>query len=261
MAFVPVASSVPVFFLDPTQLDDNGNPTARSTTINVLTQTVSFPGGDAQLVGNAEYRIPIAGPVTIAPFLDVGLNTVLRPSQLRLSDQAVEALREVFPRVEFSNQLSLVPNTNARLRSSAGLEVVVNLPVVNAPFRVYWAYNLNRLSQNITIPAASFDVPEGVELPPGVFENQIVPLLEGNIIGFVVACYTSVIGEAFYMIVMLAVFGVVYNRTGSLAACGILWLLVGGGLITAMQLVSPIAVILVTFGMVGILYDVFGKRR
>ena len=177
MAYVPVATTVPVFFLDPTRLDENGNPTPRSTVINVLTQTISFPGGDAQLVGNAEYRIPLMGPVTIAPFLDVGLNTVLRPSQLRLSDQAVEALREAFPRVEIGNQLTLVPDTNARLRSSAGLEVVVNLPIVNAPFRVYWAYNLSRLSQNIVIPAAQFELPEGVELPPGVFENQIVPLL------------------------------------------------------------------------------------
>jgi outer membrane protein insertion porin family len=180
MAYVPVTTSVPVFFLDPTRLDENGNPTPRVTTINVLTETISFPGGDAQLVGNAEYRIPVMGPVTIAPFVDVGLNTVLRPSQLRLSEEALEALRVTFPRREFGDQLTLVPNTNTRVRSSVGLEVVVTLPILNAPFRVYWAYNVARISEDIVVHSASFEVPAGVELPPGVFENQIVPLLSGS---------------------------------------------------------------------------------
>jgi len=95
-----------------------------------------------------------------------------------------------------------------------------------------------------------------------VFADQLIQyLLEGDILGFAVACYTSRIGEAFYGIVMLGVFGVVYNRTKSLAACGILWLLVGGALIVAMPTISPVAVILVTFGIVGILYDVAAKRR
>jgi len=95
-----------------------------------------------------------------------------------------------------------------------------------------------------------------------VFADQLIQyLLEGDLLGFVTACYTSRIGEGFYVIIMLGVFGVVYNRTKSLAVCGILWLLVGGALIYTMPIVSPIAVIFVTFGLVGILYDVFGKRR
>jgi outer membrane protein insertion porin family len=180
MAFIPASLTIPVFFLDPTKLDANGNPTVTATNVNVLTQTISFPGGDAQLVANVEYRIPIVGPVTIAPFFDAGMNTVLNTSQLRLNDQVVEALRDAFPRGEIADDLKLVPNTNARLRSSAGLEFVVNLPIVNAPFRVYWAYNLNRLTEDIVIPAASFELPQGVELPPGVFENQILPVLSAN---------------------------------------------------------------------------------
>lgn len=182
MAFVPVQSSFPVFFVDPTQLDDNGNPSLRQTNVNVLSQSLSFPGGDTQLVGNFEYRIPIAGPVQMAPFVDVGVNTVLRPSQLRISQQALESIRENFPNVEVGDTLDLVPNTNSRIRTSAGLEVVVNLPIVNAPFRIYWAYNLTRLDQNLTVPAASFELPQGSSLPPGVFENQILPGLEGNLL-------------------------------------------------------------------------------
>lgn len=182
MAYVPVSSTIPVFFLDPTRLDDNGNPSLRATTVNVLTRTISFPGGDTQLVGNFEYRIPIAGPVQLAPFFDVGYNAALRKSQLRLSDTVVEELREVFPRVEFSNQLEVVPKTSGRIRTSAGLEMVINLPVVNAPFRIYWAYNINRISEDIFIPGAEFELPDGTVLPPGVFESQIIPGLMNNLI-------------------------------------------------------------------------------
>lgn len=178
MAFVPVQTTIPVFFLDPTQLDANGNPTLRFARIQALNRTISFPGGDTQLVGNFEYRIPIAGPVSLAPFIDVGLNTVLRPSQLRLNDRALEELRTLFPNTSIPDNFDLVPGTNAQIRSSTGLELVINLPIVNAPFRIYWAYNLTRLNKQIEIPASSFRVPEGVTLPPGVFESQIEPNLD-----------------------------------------------------------------------------------
>ncbi|MFQ5663105.1 MAG: outer membrane protein assembly factor BamA [Terriglobia bacterium] len=177
LAFVPVRTSLPVFFLDPTRLDPNGNPRLRQTIVEVLNQTVTFPGGDTQLVGNFEYRIPIAGPVSLAPFLDVGLNTILRPSQLRLTPENLASLRTDFPDASVPDSLDLVPGTNTRIRTSGGLELVINLPIVNAPFRIYWAYNLSRLKEEINIPASSFSVPAGITLPPGVFESQILPQL------------------------------------------------------------------------------------
>ncbi len=175
MAYVPVRATVPFFFLDPTRLDPQGNPTLRFTTVEVLSQTISFPGGDTQLLANFEYRIPIAGPVQIAPFADFGWNGVWRRSQLKLNPEGVEALQEVFPNVVFGDQLELVADTNFRPRASVGLEMVVFVPILNVPFRVYWAYNALRLTESIRIPAAQFAVPEGVVLPPGVFENQILP--------------------------------------------------------------------------------------
>jgi outer membrane protein insertion porin family len=178
MAYVPVRATIPFTFLDPTQLDPNGNPTPRFTTVELLNQTISFPGGDTQLLANLEYRIPIAGPVQMAPFLDLGWNGIWRQSQLRLSEEAIEDLQTVFPRVTFDENLQVVSGTNFHLRGSAGLEVVVFLPVLNVPFRVYWAYNIFRLKEEIFIPGSSFEVPEGVVLPPGVFENQIVPTLD-----------------------------------------------------------------------------------
>lgn len=182
MAFIPVRATTPIFFFDPTQLDANGNPTLRFTTVEVFSQTVTFPGGDTQLVGNFEYRIPLFGPVTIAPFLDAGLNTVLRSSQLRLNKQFVDDLNAAFPNVSVGEQLRLVPGTNAQIRTSSGLEMVITLPVINAPFRIYWAYNLTRLEQQIRIPAPVFRVPEGVNVPPGVFESQIGPALGATFI-------------------------------------------------------------------------------
>ncbi len=177
MAYVPVRATVPFFFLDPTVPDPNGNPTLRFTTVEVLSQTISFPGGDTQVVANFEYRIPIAGPVQVAPFVDFGWNGVWRRSQLRLNPEGIEDLQEVFPNVVFSDQLELVSDTNFRPRASTGLELVVFVPILNVPFRIYWAYNALRLTESIRIPAAQFEVPEGVILPPGVFENQILPSL------------------------------------------------------------------------------------
>ena len=45
----------------------------------------------------------------------------------------------------------IAPGTQA-LRSSTGLELQVLMPVVNAPFRVYFAYNPNRLDQYLQPP-------------------------------------------------------------------------------------------------------------
>ena len=43
------------------------------------------PGGDLSLHGNLEYRITIAGPVAIAPFVDLGVDPILR--DLSIADQ------------------------------------------------------------------------------------------------------------------------------------------------------------------------------
>ena len=45
-----------------------------------------------------------------------------------------------------SNQLAILSSTNWKPRMSTGLELQMFLPVVNAPFRIYWAYNPLRLN-------------------------------------------------------------------------------------------------------------------
>jgi outer membrane protein insertion porin family len=69
--------------------------------------------------------------------------------------------------------------TNYRPRTSAGVELDVILPIVNAPFRVYYAYNYLRLNSTITGATGGYDLTDAVknELPPGVLQTQIVPQL------------------------------------------------------------------------------------
>jgi hypothetical protein len=65
------------------------------------------------------------------------------------------------------------------MRTSAGLEFVVQLPVVNAPFRIFWAYNFNRYRERIEEPFGDFTVDEALKnsLPAGVYDAQILPQL------------------------------------------------------------------------------------
>ena len=178
-AYVPQTTALQFFFSDPRQLDQFGNPILRAVSVPALVYTPTFPGGDTQGVGNIEYRIPLAGPVTLAVFFDIGVNGVLRRSQLQLDPGGVDLLRKQFPNATISNQLALASGSNFKLRTSTGIEFVVQLPVVNAPFRIYWAYNLNRLRQTFIAPTGDFFLTDEFKrsLPPGVLESQILPQL------------------------------------------------------------------------------------
>ncbi|MGH9579651.1 MAG: BamA/TamA family outer membrane protein, partial [Terriglobales bacterium] len=183
IAFIPVQQTQQVFYLDPTRLDGNGNPTLQVVNVPVVLNTITFPGGDLQAVGNVEYRIPLVGPVGMSLFFDAGLNGVLRRSQLQLDAAGVDLLRQQFPNTTFSNRLDLASGTNFKLRTSTGVEFVVQLPVLNAPFRVYYAYNLNRLRTTLRAPQGDFVIDERLRgtLPPGVLEGQVIPQLNATL--------------------------------------------------------------------------------
>ncbi len=99
-----------------------------------------FPGGDTQVVTNFEYRIPIAGPVTLAAFFDGGVNKISRVGQLQMGPERVVELNNLFPQADYTSRARIAPGTQ-KVRTSTGLELQVLMPVVNAPFRLYWAYN------------------------------------------------------------------------------------------------------------------------
>jgi outer membrane protein insertion porin family len=116
-----------------------------SVTFEAVTQQIPIyqfvaPGGDTQVVTNFEYRIPIVGPVTLAAFMDAGVNRLSRPGQLRLNPGRIDQLNAFFPEANFSGQALIAADTQ-KIRASTGLELQVLMPVVNAPFRIYWAYN------------------------------------------------------------------------------------------------------------------------
>ena len=68
----------------------NGVISSAPVTMSVPSYQLITPGGDTQVVGNFEYRIPIVGPVTLAFFGDAGMNKILRPSQLTMEPSRVE---------------------------------------------------------------------------------------------------------------------------------------------------------------------------
>lgn len=82
-------------------------------------------------------------------------------------------------------------------------------------------------------------------------------LMQGDLLGFIIACYTSPMGMGFYGY-LLAMFSIIfYNRTRSIGFISIMWLVLGGVFISLTWMFSPLAVILVTLGIVGIIYSLF----
>jgi outer membrane protein insertion porin family len=156
IAFVPTSASIQVLNNDGSPLMQKGlNSNGQVTQIPVYTTFPAYqmvtPGGDLSTWGNAEYRIPIFGPVTLALFVDAGANKLAQTSQLKLNPSDVSTLQGEFPEASFPNRAIVAPGTQS-WRMSTGLEIQVLMPVVNAPFRVYWAYNPLRVDEVIQPP-------------------------------------------------------------------------------------------------------------
>ena len=149
----------------------DGNCVPRDVNNPELNQCIDVPipiygvasiGGDANLFTNLEYRIPVVGPFTFAFFDDFGIDTAVSKSQLKQSPEGFAALEAplygcpVFnngacqggipgSQVGFKRDIHPIAGTNVVPRMSLGAEVSVIVPIINAPFRLYWAYNPLRL--------------------------------------------------------------------------------------------------------------------
>ena len=180
ITFVPVASNTAVTFNVPNSLSGSGTPISRTIGVPLLTYTIVYPGGDTQAIGNAEYRIPLVGPVSMSLFLDAGINGILRKSQLRLDSAGLAQLRSQFPNTSIGSSLQLAPGSNFAPRTSTGVEFIVQLPIVQAPFRVYWAFNPNLYAHTVIAPNGTFYLPGTFKnsLPPNVYDQYIVPALD-----------------------------------------------------------------------------------
>jgi outer membrane protein insertion porin family len=163
VAFLPSSTAIALRNPDGSFVPkDPTNPLKGNYNITIPVQQITFPGGDLSLVANAEYRITIAGPVALAPFVDLGFDPILRSSQLRINNGQFALINQTqygCPALDISNTYCLGTQTfkfnqnltpfgssNWQPRASTGIELQVFLPVVNAPFRIYWAYNPVRLN-------------------------------------------------------------------------------------------------------------------
>ncbi len=170
--------------------------------------TFTSIGGDTQILGNFEYRIPLFGPASMAAFVDVGtvfnlrkgniqtINTnfladqpflspfslsllallnnpqlqgsplgglIIRDTRLVTREEFAQALevgpvdpttglpfgmQQIFFRGEAQTNTLVSVNQSqfakfTDIRSSVGLELRVQVPIVNVPFRLIYAYNPN----------------------------------------------------------------------------------------------------------------------
>lgn len=152
-------------------------------------------GGDTRALFNFEYRVPIAGPVSLAAFADVGAVFDLRkyrdqvvttnftsqtitPNGIILNSSGTVATRdEIDSAVASSGSLSdslpagfrriyltgearsynllrlsqRATSFRENMRASVGMEFRVQVPVINVPFRLIFAYNPNS-NPDITDP-------------------------------------------------------------------------------------------------------------
>jgi outer membrane protein insertion porin family len=121
-------------------------------------------GGDTSLTTNIDYRIPIAGPVMFSFFDDFGIDVALNKGQLKQSVEGFASLTTPLygcpvadtntgactggipgSQVGFQRNIRPISGTNFVPRMSTGAELSVIMPVINAPVRIYYAYNPLRL--------------------------------------------------------------------------------------------------------------------
>lgn len=145
IAFLPSSASINVLNPDGSQRTQQAIVGGVQSTVSVAQQIPVYqiitPGGDSHAVFNFEYRIPLVGPVSLVPFFDAGVNRVLYKNQLTVNPGQVTNLNAQFPQADFkAGNVPIAPGTQ-KIRMSTGIEFDVILPVVNAPFRVYYSYN------------------------------------------------------------------------------------------------------------------------
>jgi outer membrane protein insertion porin family len=152
ITYIPSVYNQVVTFYQNNRFSGSGTPLLGSFSVPLVAYTITFPGGDLEGVGNFEYRIPIAGPVGMTLFVDTGTTGILNKNALRLEPSGVEYINQNFPLVNQGQQLEIAPGTNFHPRMSTGIEFNVNIPIIQAPFRIYYAYNPLRIHDTIIAP-------------------------------------------------------------------------------------------------------------
>jgi len=150
----PDGSCVP---RDPTNPEDN-----QCIQVPLPVYGVASIGGDTNLNTNLEYRIPIVGTLMFSIFDDFGIDVATNRGQLKQSPEGFATLTAPLygcpvynngscqggipgSKVGFQQNIRPISGTNFVPRMSLGGELAIIMPIVNAPFRLYYAYNPLRL--------------------------------------------------------------------------------------------------------------------
>jgi outer membrane protein insertion porin family len=150
----PDGSCVP---RDPTNPEDN-----QCIQVPIPVYGIASIGGDTDFTSNVEYRIPVVGPFDFKFFDDFSIDSAISHNQLKQSPEGFASLTAplygcpVFnngacqggisgSQVGFRPDIRPVEGTNFVPRMSVGAEISVLMPIINAPFRLYYAYNPLRL--------------------------------------------------------------------------------------------------------------------
>ena len=164
-AFIPVRTMFNLTNPDGNTVPrDPTNPALGNEQIPLPIYRMVSIGGDTSVTANLQYRIPIIEQVSFAFFTDFNMTFDALPSQLRQSVAGNSLISgasygctnfDAFgacrgsQSVAFPLHLQVVPGTNYVPRMSNGVELQVILPIVNAPFRIFYAYNPLRLFEDV----------------------------------------------------------------------------------------------------------------
>ncbi|GGG99332.1 outer membrane protein assembly factor BamA [Silvibacterium dinghuense] len=150
----PDGSTVP---RDPT------NPSDGAIQIPLPVYGIASIGGDLNIVANQQYTIPIyARTVAFVIFNDFGMDMATSTSQLRQSPEGQAMLNSPLygcpnytngacqggVQIQFDKYIAPISGTNYVPRDSIGGELDVMMPIINAPIRIYYAYNPVRLEKD-----------------------------------------------------------------------------------------------------------------
>lgn len=155
-AWIPVRGSIALTNPDGTPVPINPlNYTLGNVQIPIPIYRPVSIGGDTQLTTNVDYRIPMGGPVMLVLYDDFGLDPAILGGQLRQSPEGSDLVNSPLygctayfneacqggQTIYFPTQIRTIDHTNWAPRMSLGPELDVMVPVVNAPLRIYYAYN------------------------------------------------------------------------------------------------------------------------
>jgi len=146
---------------------DPTNPKLGAVQVPLPVYGIATTGGDTDFTWNTQYMIPIYGrTVGFNIFNDFGMDMSVSKGQLRQSPEGIDSLNAPLygcpnhvngtcqggQQIRFDSYIEPIPGTNYVPRDSAGGELDVMMPIINAPFRIYYAVNPLKLFDTFSRP-------------------------------------------------------------------------------------------------------------